>query len=267
MEKQITVDGLMTRYLEEGEGPAVICLHGASLGSNGDVFKGNIPALVNAGFRVIAYDQPGYGQTDNPKDYRLPYRRDFILKLMDALGINKAHFVAHSQGGSLAAQIALSHPDRVGKVVAAAAVGLLPPIPGQPEPSSEVDPPSLENARKRLESDIFKKSVITDEMVEKRYRASTGKNFEAAKERVKAAQGGGGGKEETPLWKRFSRSSVPQLHICGKDDRGGSVGERCAVFKEAVPNVNLHVINQCSHLIMIDAQEEFNRKAVEFLKG
>ena len=62
-DKYIQVDGLKTRYIEDGSGPAVICLHGASLGSSADVFERNLGPLAKAGLRVIAYDQPGFGLT------------------------------------------------------------------------------------------------------------------------------------------------------------------------------------------------------------
>ncbi len=63
----VQVDGLKTRYIEQGSGPAVVLLHGASLGSSADVFARNLPTLARAGLRVIAYDQPGFGLTDNPR--------------------------------------------------------------------------------------------------------------------------------------------------------------------------------------------------------
>lgn len=78
-DKFVQVDRLKTRYLEEGSGSAVILLHGASLGSSADVFTRNLSSLARAGLRVIAYDQPGFGLTDNPGDYSVAYRRRFIM--------------------------------------------------------------------------------------------------------------------------------------------------------------------------------------------
>jgi pimeloyl-ACP methyl ester carboxylesterase len=70
--KFVQVDGLKTRYIEAGSGPAVICLRGASLDSSADVFERNRGSLSAAGLRVIAFDQPGFGLTDNPDDFSLP---------------------------------------------------------------------------------------------------------------------------------------------------------------------------------------------------
>ena len=99
MENSIQVDGLKIRYLEEGSGTPVVLLHGASLGSSGDVWEETLSSLAQGGFRGISYDQPGYGHSDNPKDYRPSYREAFVLKFMDALGIRQACLVGHSQAG------------------------------------------------------------------------------------------------------------------------------------------------------------------------
>ena len=55
-DKYVTVDGLKLRYIEEGEGPPVVLLHGASLGSSADVFRRNLPPLADAGFRGIVLE-------------------------------------------------------------------------------------------------------------------------------------------------------------------------------------------------------------------
>ena len=84
-DKFVTADGLRARYIEEGDGPPVLLLHGAALGSSADVWERTIPQLARDGRRVIAYDHPGFGLTDNPSDASAGYRRDFIGKFMDGL--------------------------------------------------------------------------------------------------------------------------------------------------------------------------------------
>src|SRR5437879_8569252 len=101
-DKFVQIDGLKTRYIEDGAGPAIILLHGASLGSSAYVFKRNLKPLAAAGVRAIAYDQPGFGLTDNPSDYSVAYRTRFIMMFMDGLGIQSAALVGHSQAGNMA---------------------------------------------------------------------------------------------------------------------------------------------------------------------
>ena len=97
-DKQVELDGLDIRYFEEGAGIPAILIHGAGLGSSAEVWLRNMGALASAGIRAIAFDQPGYGESDNPADYSLAYRRDTVLRLMDALGIDRAALVGQSQG-------------------------------------------------------------------------------------------------------------------------------------------------------------------------
>ncbi len=85
MEYFSLVDKLRIRYLEQGTGPAVILVHGASLGSSADVWEGTLGSLAEGGYRGLAYDQPGFGHSDNPTDYTVSYRAAFILKFMDVL--------------------------------------------------------------------------------------------------------------------------------------------------------------------------------------
>lgn len=126
MEKSIQVDSLKVRYLEEGSGPAVVLLHGASLGSSADVWEGTLGALARGGFRVLAYDQPGFGHSDNPRDFTVSYRTGFIVKFMSALGINKACLIGHSQAGGMAIRLALEQCERVGNIVIIGTGSLLP---------------------------------------------------------------------------------------------------------------------------------------------
>src|SRR5579872_1060280 len=105
-EQHVRVDGLNIRYLEEGRGPALLLLHGAALGSSADVWERHLGPLAARGLRTIAYDRPGYGGSDDPKDGSSRYQQDFVLRFMDALGIEKAGIVGHSQTGNFAVGLA-----------------------------------------------------------------------------------------------------------------------------------------------------------------
>src|SRR5947209_20182752 len=94
------VEGLNIRYLEEGSGVPAILLHGSSLGSSADVFRRNLRALGSQGIRAIAFDLPGFGQSEPSEDLSGGYRRRFILKFMDALGLKKAALIGHSSSGA-----------------------------------------------------------------------------------------------------------------------------------------------------------------------
>ena len=119
-----------------------------------------------------------------------------------------------------------------------------------------------------MEADLYNHALITAERLERRLRLSAGKNFEAALARAEAAEeqkgGQGGG---APLWKRLADAPIPKLYLFGKEDRGGTSAKRCALLAESHPHLKIHLIDHCCHLVMIDAEEEFNKRVIEFVKG
>lgn len=272
VEKFVQADGLKVRYLGDGKGPEVLLLHGASLGSSADVWERNLAPLAGYGLRVIAYDQPGFGGSDNPKDYSVAYRRRFILQFMDALGIRKAHIVGHSQAGMMAVGLAFEKPERISKIVILGTGSLLPPLEGaKPGGAREGEEgtatePTLQDTRALLEHNLFNHSLITPAELEKRHRMSVGKNFQAFLERSRAAQPGGGGtsKASVPIWQRLDQLPARLLLIYGKQDRA-SAAERAAIAKRLFPKLNLHVIDRCKHLVQWDAASEFETLCGRFL--
>ena len=268
----IQVDGLNTRYLETGSGPAVICLHGASLGSSAEVFERNLAPLAASGLRVIACDQPGFGLTDNPSDYSAAYRRKFIMKFMDALRLESAAMIGHSQAGNMAVANAFEYPRRISKIMILGTGSLLPPLPeGKPKAPAPAEgeegtaaEPTAAQTRALLEQNLFHHHLITPEVLEARQRMSVGKNFAAFLQRGRAGQGGGGAKDAKPMWQRLVDLPCPLLLIFGKNDRANA-GERAALLKEKYPQLDLHIVDQCKHLVHWDALEPFHKLAAGFL--
>jgi len=117
---------------EQGEGPAVVLCHGfPELWYS---WRHQIGALADAGFRVVAPDQRGYGATDRPEaieDYDIIHLTDDLLGLLDALGEERAVFVGHDWGAPVVWDLAQRAPDRVRGVV-----GLSVPF----RPRGETDP-------------------------------------------------------------------------------------------------------------------------------
>lgn len=268
MEHKRPVDGLNVRYLAAGAGPAVILLHGASLGSSADVWARNLSPLAAHGLRVIAPDLPGFGLTDNPADVSLSYRKKFVLALMDALDLPRASVIGHSQSGRIALDLAFGHPERVSKAVIVATGSLLPPL-GERADGAEGDEggglaePTLDDTRSLLERNLYNKALITPDALETRHRMSVGKNFtafvarkQAAKEKV--------AKAGEPPWQRLGQCSVPLLLLYGENDRG-EVARRAKLAKELNPALDLRLLPRCGHLVQWDAADAFRDIASRFL--
>ncbi len=117
--RRIDVGGLSLNVVVEGEGPDVLLIHGFP--DSHQVWRHQIPALVEAGYRVIAPDLRGYGDSDMPRavaDYRIESVVSDLVALLDELGVNKARVVAHDWGAIIGWWLAMLHPERVDRYVA-----------------------------------------------------------------------------------------------------------------------------------------------------
>ncbi|MYZ50012.1 alpha/beta fold hydrolase [Propylenella binzhouense] len=114
-------DGVPIAYLDEGEGAPVLLIHGfASNHKVNWVATSWVRDLVHAGYRVIAFDNRGHGESGKPHDpeaYGTPNMAEDARRLLDHLGIPRAHVVGYSMGARIAAFLALAHPDRLRAVV------------------------------------------------------------------------------------------------------------------------------------------------------
>ncbi|MEJ2372179.1 MAG: alpha/beta fold hydrolase [Gemmatimonadales bacterium] len=114
-------DGVRIRYLDIGDGEAVVLLHGFSLSAEANWSLTGLLDSLPQEYRMLALDQRGHGRSDKPHDpeaYGLEFVED-VIRLLDALEIETAHVVGYSMGGGVALRLAAHHPDRVRSVVAA----------------------------------------------------------------------------------------------------------------------------------------------------
>ncbi|MBZ9601854.1 alpha/beta fold hydrolase [Phyllobacterium chamaecytisi] len=114
-------DGLKLAYLDEGEGEPVLLIHGfASSSLYNWVQPGWMQTLTSAGYRAIAIDNRGHGQSDKPHDktvYTPTLMAGDAAALLDHLGIPAAHVMGYSMGARISAFLALEHPARVHDLV------------------------------------------------------------------------------------------------------------------------------------------------------
>jgi 2-hydroxy-6-oxonona-2,4-dienedioate hydrolase len=276
----VKVDGHSVRYLEEGSGVPAIMLHGSSLGSSADVFRRNLHVLGGHGIRAIAVDLPGFGKSDAADDVSAALRKTFLLRFMDALGLERAALIGHSSAGGSVVSTALAHPQRISHVMILGTGSLLPPLEtaagkvgGRGEAAQARleermvrQEPSLADTRALLEANLFHHELITPEELELRHQNSIGRCFEQFVLRHAQAQESGGGKSKdaVPLWQRLVELKMPLLMIYGREDRARAA-ERATLLHERYSQLDLHFAEGCKHLVPWDAAELFHRLAVPFL--
>ncbi|MCC6965109.1 MAG: alpha/beta hydrolase [Nitrospira sp.] len=109
-----SVNGIRIAYLDEGQGPPLILLHGYG----GSMWQWEYQQPLTAHFRVITPDLIGSGLSDKPAiDYHPSELIDSVRGLMDALGLQTATLIGNSMGGGVAMGMALTYPERVHRLV------------------------------------------------------------------------------------------------------------------------------------------------------
>ena len=112
------VNGVRLHYVECGDGPLVVLLHGFP--EFWYAWRHQMPALAAAGYRVIALDQRGYNLSDKPKGvrhYRLEALLGDVLGIIRHTGEQSAVVVGHDWGGAVAWNFAMRHPQAVEKLI------------------------------------------------------------------------------------------------------------------------------------------------------
>jgi pimeloyl-ACP methyl ester carboxylesterase len=116
-DKYLAFDDVRLRYKDIGQGEPIVLLHGYS--DNLEMtWRGVADSLAKTN-RVIALDERGFGKSSKFSDlahYKTGLFTD-VIRLLDSLGIAKAHIIGHSMGGLVAANVALRYPKRVGTLI------------------------------------------------------------------------------------------------------------------------------------------------------
>lgn len=121
--------GIRLHFVEMGSGPAICLCHGFP--ESWFSWRYQIPALAQAGFRVLAIDMKGYGDSSSPpeiEEYAMELLCEEMVTFLNKLGIPQAVFIGHDWAGVLVWNMALFHPERV-RAVASLNTPLMPPNP------------------------------------------------------------------------------------------------------------------------------------------
>jgi len=115
---KVSIGDADIHYERQGQGPTLMLVPG--LGGAGAVWRNQLPAFTRH-FEVIVHDHRGAGQSSQSRiKYSVEQMAGDALKLMDALKIEKAHYLGHSTGGAMGQVLAIDHPDRIDGLVLSA---------------------------------------------------------------------------------------------------------------------------------------------------
>jgi 4,5:9,10-diseco-3-hydroxy-5,9,17-trioxoandrosta-1(10),2-diene-4-oate hydrolase len=261
---------------EQGEGPAVVLLHGGGPGASGlSNFGPNVRAFAER-FRTIVVDQPGFGKSDKPpvQGNYFTFAAGALAGLLDEIGVDRAHLVGNSLGGGTAVRFALNYPGRAGRLVLMGPGGLSLNV-FSPDPTEGVKRlaefaappgPSPEKMAAFLRTLVFDQKLITDELIEERFAAACDPEALAAMASLGASFFDPAFFEDGMLWREAHRLRQRVLLIWGREDRVNPV-DGALVAMKLIRRAQLHVFGGCGHWAQLEKMNEFNKLAIGFLEG
>jgi pimeloyl-ACP methyl ester carboxylesterase len=254
-------------YVEQGEGPVVVLLHGFPQSSY--VWRQVVP-MLSSRFRVIAPDLLGSGDSDKPVDVPLGLAAQarYVRELLDALGVDRFAVVAHSVGAGVAQLLALDHVGVDALVlIDATAFDRWPTAPTrsaqQAQPDRETEEMIRVGMRAALFSGMLKPDRLTEEDVREYTRPWTGPGGVAAFFRLIRSLDGRGLEDRDDDLRALE---IPVLIFWGENDPyyPVDIAER---LNETIPTSTLALVPGCGHFLVDEAPETIVPMIYEYLRA
>lgn len=258
--------GYRIHYLDQGSGPVVVFLHGSGLGACGHSnFKGNFPALVASGFRVILPDLIGYGYSDKPADvdYPLDFFIECVKQALDRIGVTRYALIGNSLGGAIAIGFALKYPEQVEKLVLMAPGGVEEQaayftMPGMALMKSLfLSPTPVTRAAMKdffIRAFVVDPDCVDDQLVEERWALMQTQNPQVVKTM-----------KVPDMSTRLPEIACPALGFWGMNEQ---MMPESGILKLArgIRRLRMILVPQCGHWVMIEHAALFNRMTLDFLR-
>ena len=231
-------------YGPEDGSPVVLLHHG--LGSTRS-WRKQVPALVEAGYRVIVYDRWGYGQSETRPYLEVPSFRDDLADLESILSTfhpQSTTLIGHSDGGTIALYCAVQHPEKVASLVTIAAHIYL-------EPKMESGIQTIQQTFEQDAMFVAKLRRAHDDKYETVFH-----NWFDGWHTPKATTW-----DMRPL---LSKISCPTLVIQGEDDEHATL-QHAQDISDGIPGSELWVPSSAAHMLPQEIPKLLNTKLLEFL--
>jgi pimeloyl-ACP methyl ester carboxylesterase len=262
--RYVTVEGTRLRYVDAGGGTPVIFLHG--LGASLYTWRHTLGPVRAAGYRVIAFDNRGFGFSDKPAaGYDNAAYAQLLVALMDSLRVADAVLVGHSMGGAIAAEVAIRFPQRVRGLVliGSAGAGAREPLLLSVARWPVIGPLVLALRGRGLTERILRSTYADPAKVTAadvdQYDAPVAEPGYSRALRAVLRQFQFGA-----LTGRFDRIAAPTLVVWGAEDRWVPIqlGRRIA---SQIPRSAFLSVPHAGHAVQEEAPGEVNRLLIAFL--
>jgi pimeloyl-ACP methyl ester carboxylesterase len=241
VERTVSADGFAIRYVEAGEGPPLVCFHGA-----GGLRISHGHELLARGRRVIAFEAPGFGQSPaNERSGSLRELATTMLAAIDALGVDRFDLWGTSFGGKLALWLAVDAAERLDALILAAPAAIRSPGTRPPDDPAELaailyhHPERVPAEAPPAPEVTAKQRVLVDRLI--------------------------GPPRDSELESAMRELTVPTLVLFGTEDRL-TPPELGRHYPELLPDAHLVLVYEAAHVIDVDRPEAFAALVSEFLE-
>jgi pimeloyl-ACP methyl ester carboxylesterase len=269
-QRWVLVDGTPVNYIEMGEGPPLLLIHG--LAGSWQNWLETIPYFARTR-RVLAPDLPGFGDSPLPPEkISMPGYGRLIDHFCASVEVERCSVIGNSMGGFIAAELAIAHPQRVDRLVLVSAAGItaehqrneralavmrrfeaaLAWASTHPKPNFLLRP----RGRQALRLVFAHPEKLPGPLLFEQAKGSGKPGFIDALDAL----------SDYPLRERLERVSVPTLIIWGERDRLVPLRD-ADVFEELIPDARKLVYADTGHVSMLERPARFNRDVGAFLEG
>ncbi len=262
LEVQIQANGISIGYDIEGPVDAPVVTMSHSLAANRYMWWPQMNMLRDK-YRILTYDTRGHGDTEVSKGpYSIAALADDVIGLLNALEINKTHFVGLSMGGMIGQLLAARHSDKLLSVSLCATSCQMGPEM-EPVWDQRIKNALINGMSTLAETTIerwFTEPFLTNnkndvERISQMIKATSNEGFASCGAAIKALD----------QIKDLERIMIPALILVGADDPSTPPSASEIIHKH-VRNSEMHIIKSASHLLNIEQAEQFNEKLLVFLQ-
>jgi 3-oxoadipate enol-lactonase len=258
----IKANGIQINYELSGRRDAPVVVLSHSLGSSLVMWNPQRDSL-EPHFQVLRYDIRGHGNSDAPSEaYTLELLGDDAIGLMDALGMDRVHWVGLSMGGMIGQCLALNHPHRLRSLALCDTSAIIP------EDAQPIWKERLKTLRDKGVGALLQETmerwftpsflILNSPMlsiIRKQFLATSLEGYIGCVEAIRKLN----------YLDRLAEIKIPTLILVGEDDPGTPVAASKAMH-ERIPNSKLVVLQSARHLSNVEQSEAFNATLIKFLK-
>lgn len=263
--KFIDVDGTRLHYVDRGEGPVIVLLHGNGVTLQ-DFEVSGVLGLASKQHRVLAFDRPGFGYSSRPRStlWTPTVQADVIAGALTRLGVERAVVLGHSWGAMVALAMALNHPELVGGIVLLSGYyygttrpdvlpAALPAIPVLGDVMATTISPlaGLLTGPLALKAS-FAPAPVSDKMAEFPF----GLALRPSQIRAAAAEGAMMVPAAMALARRYGELTLPVIIMAGEGDLIAFAGKHAERLAGDVAGAELHIIPGQGHLLHYAVPEQ-----------